>query len=102
MLEEQRKIDKKLLSSVERPVALHKLATYVIKYGKLQRAGEPAARLPAERVLRERPIRYRTVRFVLLGALTVAGTRNDIITLYFHFLSFSFLIFLKLDNFSRI
>lgn len=101
MLEEQRKIDKKLLSSVERPVALHKLATYVIKYGKLQRAGEPAARLPAERVLRERPIRYRTVRFVLLGALTVAGTRNDI-TLYSHFLSFSFLIFLKLDNFSRI
>lgn len=101
MLEEQRKIDKKLLSSAERPVALHKLATYVIKYGKLQRAGEPAARLPAERVLRERPIRYRTVRFVLLVQLTVAGTRNDI-TLYSHFLSFSFLIFLKLDNFSRI
>lgn len=102
MLEEQRKIDKKLLSSVERPVALHKLATYVIKYGKLQRAGEPAARLPAERVLRDtHPVSNRSFRAP--GCTNCSWNKKRYyITLYSHFLSFSFLIFLKLDNFSRI
>lgn len=72
------KIDKKLLSSW-RPVALHKLATYVIKYGKLQRVGEPAARLPAERVLRERPSGIeRNAR-----SFGVVSGKNDI-TIYYY------------------
>lgn len=86
MLEEQQKIDKKLLS-LWRPVALHKLATYVIKYGKLQRAGEPAARLPAERVLRERPSGIEP--FVSCSWCTVAGTRT-ILLLYIFLVNFFF------------